>query len=129
VNSIKILICGDRNWDNIAKIREILTKINLKIKIAQIIEGECRGADTFGKIIAEELHIPIKKFPAQWAIHKRKAGIIRNYLMLKENPDLVLAFHNNIKKSSGTRHMVGIAKSKGIKTKIITENDRINNEN
>jgi len=121
MNQIKILICGDRNWNNITKIREILTKINSRIKIIQIIEGECKGADTLGRLAAEELHIPVKKFPAQWAMHKRKAGIIRNYIMLKENPDLVLAFHNNIKKSSGTRHMVGIAKSKGIKTKIITE--------
>jgi len=38
--------------------------------------------------------------------------------MLKDNPDidLVVAFHDDIENSKGTKHMVNIAQKNGIKT-------------
>jgi hypothetical protein len=42
--------------------------------------------------------------------------------MLDMKPDLVLAFHDDLRKSSGTRNMVEIARKAGIETRIITHN-------
>ena len=42
--------------------------------------------------------------------------------MLNEgNPDLILAFHNDIENSKGTKNMVMQAKKRGIKTIVIME--------
>jgi hypothetical protein len=38
--------------------------------------------------------------------------------MLNQGPDLVLAFHPNINLSKGTRHMVKIARLKGVKVEV-----------
>ena len=52
----------------------------------------------------------------------RGAGPRRNRQMLDENPDisLVLAFHEDLGRSKGTRDMVRRSEKKGIRTKIIT---------
>ena len=49
----------------------------------------------------------VNPFPAQWSKYGRAAGPLRNTQMLSEgNPDIVLAFHDNIKRSRGTRNMI-----------------------
>jgi hypothetical protein len=115
----RILICGDRNWINVDLIREIIYNMN---DIEVIIEGECRGADILGKKIAQELNLPLLQFPADWVRYGRAAGIIRNQQMIDEgNPTKVIAFHNNIEKSKGTKDMINRAKKRGIKVLLISE--------
>jgi hypothetical protein len=116
---VRVLVCGDRNWLNKALVKKTLEELS---NVEVVIEGEARGADTCGRICATELGIPVIKFPADWKRHGLAAGPIRNSLMLKEGrPDLVLAFHSNIKESKGTKHMISIAEKAGIKVILITE--------
>lgn len=61
-------------------------------------------------------------FPAEWEKFGKAAGPIRNIEMLNENPDLVLAFHNDLSKSKGTAHTVKTAQKRGLKVKVIGEN-------
>lgn len=84
---IKILMFGDRKWNNKEIIRDTLLKTLYKIWLENgepeiqhdlllfkpedifIIEGEASGADIQSKIVALELGIPdnnILKFPAPW---------------------------------------------------------------
>ena len=115
----RVLICGDRYWSNIDLIRDVI--YNMK-DIDVIIEGECSGADVMGRIIANELCIQVLPYPANWLRYGRGAGPIRNQQMLDEGkPTLVLAFHNNINKSKGTKDMVERAKKNKIPVQIITE--------
>ena len=113
---LRILVCGDRNWTDYFAVRDTLKAFKETSGIEYIIEGEASGADTFGRIAAEELDIPCAKFPAKWAEFGLSAGPKRNLQMLIEGkPNLVLAFHNDIKNSKGTMNMIEQSKRAGLK--------------
>jgi hypothetical protein len=61
------------------------------------------------------------EYPAQWHKYGRAAGPIRNQQMLAEGkPDLVLAFHDDIDGSRGTKDMVNRARRAGVKVEVIS---------
>jgi len=101
---MRILVCGDRNWTSKTAIERELKKLP---EGSVIIEGEARGADTLGRIVAEELGFEVEKYPADWKRYGRSAGPIRNKRMLtKGRPDLVIAFHPCLETSKGTVNMI-----------------------
>jgi YspA, cpYpsA-related SLOG family len=98
----RLLVFGDRNWDDYEMILEEVRQRNPDV----IIEGEARGADKLGRKAAEELGIPFVPFPAHWDRYGRGAGPIRNQQMLDEgNPTEAIGFHDNLKESKGTHDM------------------------
>lgn len=83
-----------------------------------IIEGEARGADTLARKYAERHKIHVLPFPAQWDLHGKAAGPIRNTEMLRVGkPDLVIAFM--AKDSRGTKNMVSQAEKAGIPVYVV----------
>lgn len=57
---------------------------------------------------------------AEWNKYGKSAGPIRNKKMIDEgNPDIVIAYHDDIENSKGTKNMITQAKDKGIKVQII----------
>lgn len=121
----RVLICGDRNWENFQLIIDTLSKIQQERGVEVVIEGEAKGADTCGKVAAERLGIPVEPHPALWRKYGLKAGPIRNREMLKDGrPTLVLAFHNYIENSKGTKDMVNTARAAGVPVHIITEREK-----
>ena len=117
--SFKLLICGDRNWTDKERIREIILGHRGIHEDLVIIEGEARGADSLARDCAKELGIPIESYPADWAQYGRVAGPIRNQQMLEAKPNVVNAFHDDIEKSKGTKDMVKRAEKAGIPTYVI----------
>jgi hypothetical protein len=110
-----LLVCGDRNWKNEKVIEEILKEQDVDL----LIHGNCIGADKIADKIGKKLGFKVKTYPADWSLGK-KAGPLRNKKMLDENEiDLVLAFHDNIKESTGTKNMLSQAKKRGIPTLLI----------
>ena len=72
--------------------------------VSRVIHGGCRGADLLGGWAARRLGIPVEVYPADWERDGRAAGPRRNERMLREgHPDLVLAFHDDLNQSLGTR--------------------------
>lgn len=114
---MKVIICGDRNWTDEDKICKEINKLPL---YSWIIQGECSGADLLARKIALNLGYDVVGFPANWKKYGKKAGRIRNQRMLQTKPDLVIAFHSNLKNSKGTKHMVNIARRQDIKVRIIS---------
>ncbi len=115
---LRLLVCGDREW----KDKEPIKREILRLMPILIIEGEARGADTLAREVAEELGIAVLPFPAQWKVYGRGAGPVRNIQMLTHGrPDRVLAFHNNLFRSKGTKHMVKIARIAGIPVDVFGE--------
>lgn len=116
-----VLICGDRNWDNKTVIVNALKDLP---KNTVVLEGGCRGADLLAKDVATDLGLTVLEFPAQWDVHGKAAGPIRNSEMLSyvdmagNKVELVMAFHANISKSKGTADVVRKATAKGIKVSI-----------
>ena len=116
---MRVLVTGSRYWTNKDRIRRVLSAFK---DVECIIEGEARGADTLAREVAEELGIPVDPYPADWDRFHKAAGPIRNRQMVNEGkPDIVVAFHNNILGSKGTKDMVTFAWSKHIPTFIYTE--------
>lgn len=117
---MKILICGDRNWNDYNLILETLKKLE---DVTVVIQGEAKGADYQGKTAAKALDIPVQSYPADWNTYGKSAGPIRNHQMLQEGkPDLILAFHDDLIHSKGTKHMVEIATKAGIEVRVIKHN-------
>jgi hypothetical protein len=114
----KVLICGDRNWSNREKIKSFLSTLP---KDTIIVEGEASGADRIAREESEKLGLQVKKYPADWKKYGRSAGPIRNRQMLNENPDLVVAFHNNINSSKGTKDTLTEANRRKIQWELKTE--------
>jgi hypothetical protein len=72
--------------------------------------------------------IKVEPHPADWAKYKRAAGPIRNAEMLKSlmtetlnSSPLVVAFHNDIKNSKGTKNMLTIALKAKVSCMLVTE--------
>ena len=84
-----------------------------------VIHGDCRGADKMAGVVAEKLGMEVIPFPAKWEKHGRSAGPIRNQQMLDEGkPDKVIAFHQDIDNSKGTKNMIKIAEKAGIPVEL-----------
>ena len=81
-----------------------------------IISGGARGVDKCGEVYAKRNDIKCKVFPADWNKHGKRAGYIRNEQMA-DNANALIAFWDG--HSRGTKHMIDIAKSKDINTKVI----------
>jgi len=132
-----VLICGDRNWPEREIIRSWLSKLQ-DWGFDTLIEGECQGADIIAREEAELIDFKIlgrdehtKGFPAQWSKFPRygAAGPIRNAEMLKYNPSLVMAFHNDIDHSKGTKNMLKLATKKGIECILINTKEKHGSSN
>ncbi len=116
---MKVIICGDRNWKNEKIIFQRLFDLPSD---TIIIEGGCEGADLISRKIALDLGLEVVEFPAAWKKYGKSAGPKRNIKMLNTKSDLVIAFHNNLKESKGTKHTVNEALRRGIIVEIINEN-------
>ena len=63
-------------------------------------------------------------YPADWDRFGRAAGPIRNKQMLDEGkPTLVIAVHEDISKSKGTKNMVEQAEKRGIDVLVVGANE------
>jgi len=119
MTAMNVLICGSRDWNNVELILDRLSSIP---KGSTLIHGGCRGADLLGAQIGKELGLKVVCFPAEWTKNGRAAGPLRNQKMIDEGkPDLVLAFHNNIDSSRGTKDMLSRARKHNIPYEIIKE--------
>ena len=117
---MRVLVSGDRVWDNREKLFRILDSFADQIDL--IIEGCAKGADSLAEQWAILRGKLLWHFPADWEKYKRSAGPIRNSQMLKEGkPDMVIAFHNNISKSSGTKNMINQALKEGLPVYLVSD--------
>jgi hypothetical protein len=113
-----ILVTGDRNWsiDNEAQKITVWGALNGYRKHNPIVvHGAAKGVDRIADTHAHSLGYEVHPHPADWDTYHRAAGPIRNQEMLdQETPNLVLAFHDDIVSSKGTRDMVNRAVKLGI---------------
>lgn len=117
----RVLVCGDRHWDDRKIIYTVLDGELVKGSF-NVISGMAPGADTYAAQWAERLSgmVTLMAFPADWNQFGRSAGPIRNRQMLNEGkPDIVYAFHDNLSESRGTKDMVTIARKAGLPVYVI----------
>lgn len=120
---MKVLVCGSREWSDVCA---IMNELKALPNDTILVHGDCRGADAHAGSIALTLGFTVRVYPADWTRYGKIAGPIRNHEMLEkehvkeESIDLVLAFHNDIKNSKGTRDMVKRANRAGIEVRVVT---------
>lgn len=121
----RILVCGDRHWKNYKLIRKVLKLYKKRYHPipVKVIDGMASGADSLGHKAARSLKMETRRFKADWDKFGRSAGPIRNRKQLKKGkPHLVIAFHNNLKKSKGTKDMLNVAAKAHVPIVLYKEN-------
>lgn len=114
---MRIIVCGDREWRDSSVIERFIKAYGANT----VIHGGCRGADSLAGEVARRLGLHVLEIPAEWSKYGLSAGPIRNQKMIELNPDAVLAFHNDIQNSKGTKDMVTRAKESGVPVRIISD--------
>jgi len=125
---MRVLVCGDREWHDRFIIAVVLNGF-LGIAMNEfddlvVIDGAARGADAIagewyggaedGEHAIHE-RVTHVRFPAEWDKHGKAAGPIRNAEMLRDGqPDIVVAFNNDLDSSKGTKDMVDRAARAGV---------------
>lgn len=110
---MRVLICGSRNWNEENVIPEYRIEAYIKTlpPNAVVIHGACPGADMIADRIARERGHTVIEFKANWVLYGDAAGPIRNQEMLDVGkPDRVVAFHEDIVNSKGTKDMIARAR-------------------
>lgn len=82
-----------------------LDAIHKNTPIIRLALGACPyGADVLCDQWAQERHVPVTKYIAQWRRFGNAAGPLRNRFMLeKERPDMLVAFPGGKGTASATR--------------------------
>lgn len=102
----KVLVCGGRDYGEADKVEEVLSALDPSL----IIEGGARGADSLARLWATKNGVHVCTVNALWDFYGKRAGHIRNSVMLSLNPDLVVALPGG----RGTANMVAQAREAGI---------------
>lgn len=123
---MRLLVCGDRNWTDRDAVRARLGLLHDQPGLSAVIHGAARGADRLAGEWARDNDVRELAYPADWATLGRRAGMVRNAMMLAQGkPNAVLAFHDNIAASRGTKNMVDRAIRGGIPVTLWTHKGSI----
>lgn len=106
-----VLCCGGRDYNDARRIGEVLTALNHKHGITLLIHGDCSGADRLAERWAHYEGVNYAKVPALWHRHGKAAGPMRNAVMLRMRPDVVVAFPGG----RGTANMKQLADDAGVR--------------
>lgn len=102
-----VLVCGGRGYHDQRKVNEVLDAIEPKPTL--LVQGGAMGADRLAAMWARSRGIHVAEVPALWEFHGKKAGPLRNDVMLSIEPSIVVAFPGG----RGTFHLSQRAKSAG----------------
>lgn len=100
---MKVIIAGSRTitWNDFIHMWSYIPPDVVK-KVTEVVSGAAKGPDKHGEIVARHNKIKLTQFPAQWGIHGKKAGIIRN-MEMGDYADAAFLFWDG--ESRGTKHM------------------------
>jgi len=105
---VRTIISGSRGL-GILEVESAISKAPFMITV--VLSGTARGVDQAGERWALQHSIPVERYPADWSTG-RGAGYRRNELMAEKAEALIAVWDGS---SRGTKHMIDIAQSKGLK--------------
>lgn len=109
---MRVIIAGSRTITDYNVVEKAIKASGFDI--TQVISGHALGVDMLGEMYAAKHKIPFVRYPAQWRVNGRVdkgAGKKRNRKMLAVADALIAIWDTT---STGTAHMIAIAKQKGI---------------
>ncbi len=122
---MKVIIAGSRGITSLDVVAFAVYKSGFFTKVTEIVSGGAKGVDSLGEAIAHRLGLPIKTFIPDWNKHGKKAGLLRN-IEMAEYADALIAVWDG--KSSGTKHMIEIAKAKGLNIYVYNLEKELDND-
>ncbi|MFF4403662.1 SLOG family protein [Streptomyces sp. NPDC001404] len=117
----RVIVTGSRDWPDSRRVRAALNDVFDGLQPGQtltVVHGACNtGADMHAHMwCVERQHLddPVveEPHPADWALHGKAAGPIRNERMVRLGADMVLAFARDA--SRGASHAEALACAAGI---------------
>ena len=112
----KLIVAGSRDFNDYELLKSKLDKVKAVYRVFEIVSGKARGADSLGERYALENSLPIAEFPADWDTHGKSAGYRRNAEMADYADGCVVFWDGE---SKGTKHMIDLAKEKGIQLAVV----------
>lgn len=106
----KLLVTGGRGYADKEKMFEVMDRLHSRFFLSMVIHGAASGADSIAGQWARDRGVQEVVCPANWHVHSRRAGYLRNSAMADLQPDAVLAFPGGV----GTNMMVEIAGERNI---------------
>ena len=106
---MRVIIAGGRNVTKYAYVEDAVSSSGFDI--SEVVSGCARGADTLGEQWAKLNGINIKRFPADWDLHGKRAGSLRN-IEMGNYADALIALWDG--ESRGTKHMIDYATKQGL---------------
>ncbi len=120
---MNIGVVGSRSFHDYEQLKEVLDREIKRARLSKedrkirIVSGGARGADTLARRYAYSREdVEYTEYRPDWKKHGRKAGIVRNYEIVKHSAKLV-AFWNG--KSKGTKHTVVAARQSGKHVRVV----------
>lgn len=120
---MKVAVIGSRGFDDYAKVKDYLDRLNAKREIKLVVSGGAAGADALGEKWADDNGVDKLIFEAQWKDlshadarikvnrygeqYDANAGHRRNKDIVNA-ADVVLAFWDGV--SPGTKNSIGYAR-------------------
>lgn len=92
---MRVLIYGGRDFADSETAMSVLDYVLADWKPDDglvVVSGGARGADSIGEFWAETRGHTVEQFPAQWKLHGKAAGAIRNQQMLDSGIDYAVQF-------------------------------------
>jgi O-acetyl-ADP-ribose deacetylase (regulator of RNase III) len=128
-----VLVSGDRRWTHPDRLAQVLDQAVVEAGgSVRLLVGDCpTGADRHALRWARQRGIPVQVFPARWGQMaaegkpRRAAGPLRNLAMLDaldQAPGgrLIVAFHDDLGRSRGTRQLVRAARTRGYPVTLVS---------
>ena len=107
------IIAGSRTINDYNALLQAV--LDAPFEISEVVSGGARGADRLGERLARGFDLPLKIFPANWEMHQRRAGMLRNIQMSEYAEALILIWDGA---SKGSKHMLSTAKKNNLKIHI-----------
>lgn len=131
LNTYRLLITGERDWEDRAAVDDILAKALKRAKamglMLVVVHGDCEtGADRFAKEWCEKNGVEQDPFPANWHPNGQKkidltAGPRRNEKMVASNVRRWVAFWSGKIKRSGTNGCMALAVEAEIDGQVVAK--------
>jgi hypothetical protein len=97
---MKTAVVGTRTFDDYQELKRTLE--SLKNKPTEIISGGARGADALAERYAKENNIKLTVIEANWNLHGKAAGPIRNLLIVEACEQAVAMWNGESKGTENT---------------------------
>lgn len=118
ISKYRVIIVGCRDFTDYELLKE---KCDFYLQNQQpedivIVSGHASGADALGEKYAQERGFQLETYPADWKVHGRAAGPIRNAKMASVAHALISFWDG---KSRGTKNMIDTAKKHNLQVAVV----------